>query len=71
MTKHIYRVLEIVGGEKSITIKLFSVELSLYLLRFKVNKLIDLDVIDLDIKILSLYFITQKLKIFLLNNFTV
>ena len=63
MTKHIYRVLEIIGGEKSITVKLFSVELSLYLLRFKVN--------DLDIKILSLYFITQKLKIFLLNNFEI
>ena len=64
MTTHIYRVLEIIGGEKSITIKIFSGEVSLYLIRLKVKNIFDL-------KILSLYFITQKLKIFLLNNFEV
>ena len=71
MTSQIYRVLEVIGGEKSITIKIYPVEVSLFMVGIKINKLVDLDFVDLGIKILSLYFITQRLKIFLLNNFEV
>ncbi len=77
MTEHIYRVLETIGGEKSITIRLlnkyFSVEVSLFLFGFKItniNRSQEIITI-LNFRIASLYLYTQRLKIFLLNNFEV
>ncbi len=79
MTEHIYRVLEIVGGEKSIAVKLYcnqlsnrySVEVSLFLFGFKIiktNKSQEIFTM-INFRIASLYMITQRLKIFLLTNF--
>ncbi len=67
MTQHIYRVLEAMGGEKSITIKLFSVEISLFMFGFKIIKSNKSQVNIY--RVASLYMVTQRLKIFLLNNF--
>lgn len=67
MTTHIYRVLEAMGGEKSITVKMFSVEVSLFMLGFKIIKS---NKSQANIyRLASLYMVTQRLKIFLLNNF--
>ena len=71
MTQHIYRVLEIVGGEKSITFKILynqsSAEVSLFMFGFKIIKSNKSQVNIY--RIVSLYMVTQRLKIFLLNNF--
>ena len=80
MTQHIYRVLEVIGGEKYIIrIKINNINL----FRINFNGLeVSLFMNGLDIKnlshkvifnyrIASLYLITQRLKIFLLNNFTI
>lgn len=67
MTSAIYRVLEAMGGERSINIKIYSVEVSLFMFGFKIIKSNKSQVNIY--RIVSLYMVTQRLKIFLLNNF--
>ncbi len=67
MTQHIYRVLEAIGGERSINIKIHSVEISLFMFGFKIIKS-NKNQVNI-YRLASLYMVTQRLKIFLLNNF--
>lgn len=86
MTQHIYRVLEIIGSEKYIIrikfnnlnlfginisgIKIFNdLEVSLYMNGLDIKNLSHK--IIFNYRIASLYMVTQRLKIFLLNNFEV
>lgn len=81
MTSQIYRVLEVIGSEKPVLninipdVKIFNIfitdlDVFLFMNGLDIKYKNGLDIKRYNFRTVSLYLITQRLKIYLLNNFS-